>query len=252
MGSKQRTNSTQDTTASENVFQQQGQTQNQNTTGFNNTSGYARNVLDPYYNKQFINTSNDYSKLLGNFSNSNAGLNNLLTTGPNIQYSNGFSPIVTNAIARGQERIMGQSNAANNALASQLTRAGSGNNANLLAAIKARSQIANAGAMNSLSSDALSMQEALDQSRNATELQKFQSLLSGYGQQQAGYGQQLSGYGNLLSSLGGMAQAGATRMTGESSKMGQNVNSNSTSYNIANSNSKENMVGTGKVKKSYF
>lgn len=113
----------------------------------------------------------------------------------NLKFADAFSKspdaIVQNMVSRGVQSNNLQQDAANRALATQLSTAGSGNNSALLAALQRQGRIAGAGANNALIPAALEAQRNFDlqrqqvlQSQNAQQLaaraQSFQELAPGF------------------------------------------------------------------------
>lgn len=160
--------------------------------------------IDPYQ-RQF---ATGYNALQGQFQN-------LIRNPAQLEYAPAFSntldPIVQNTVSQGAQAIKGQSNAANRALASQLSLAGTGNNSALLAALQRQGQMANQGSYNALVPAALQQQREFDINRQNILAQQNQTRLAGQNAQL----QSLAGSMNLLQTLNQMAQLSAGHKTRE-------------------------------------
>jgi hypothetical protein len=141
-------------------------------------------TMDPRYQKQFDAGTNDLSKYFGNL------LQQGITQYQAPLYSDNLDPIVQNQVSRAAQDINTQNTASQNALAQNLTRQGSGNNANLLSVLQGQGNLASAGAKNALMGPALEAQRAQDLQRQqmiaslnaqslAANAQQFQNLAPG-------------------------------------------------------------------------
>lgn len=164
------------------------------TTDMTNTSETA---LNPYYQNQFNRSYSGLNTMLGALQNKDLGLKK------DFSFSSTPSAIVQNMMSRGAQDIKAQSDAAQRALASQVSTMGSGDNSALLGVLGRQAQIANAGATNALIPQALEQQRAMDLENanlsnmyNQTQLAERNAELSTLQPQM-----------NLLQMLGSMAQA---------------------------------------------
>lgn len=129
-------------------------------------------------------------------------------------FSNGYDPIVQNAISKGTADINAGQDAAQRDLASRLSVIGTGDNSALLATLGRQGEFAKAGAQASLQPAALEQQRGFDVQRqsildaqNRVRLAEQQNRLAALGQQ-----------GGLLQTLAQLTGAGAGKratQTGE-------------------------------------
>lgn len=190
------------------------------------TKNYEEQVtgIEPY-KQQF---GQDYGNLMSAYQGIQSNQPTLNYTDPNNFFSQGFNPIIQNAISKGNADIISQRSAADRSLASSLGTAGTGDNSALLSVLRGQGRIADAGASNALYAPALAQQREFDvQNQGLINAQNTQKLQD--------YGARLAGLQpgmDLLTQLQNIMKTAAGRKVTESGN--------------------ERSTGSSKTRKSFF
>lgn len=177
------------------------QTTNQASKGYADTASLNKTYMDQGFADKLGQATQAFGNLYGQRVTENTPLSSW------GGFTQGFSAPVASNLAQGQQAIAQKTAATNRGLQQNLSRAGSGNNANIANVMAARGALQGAGLQNALYGDAMNQQRQYDvaqqgilanqnqqqlaaREQRINELNPLQNLMSLFGQLGLGAGTQ--------------------------------------------------------------